>query len=501
MFAPVGVVEDGVLLSDDLGAAVVVDGGVAPSDGPGVDEWAWPDPLGDAWWDSADTGAEPGIEVHPELAALLGAAPGLAVDPRAEAPAELTGWLSAACLAAMVPGAGLAGVLERIDLPSADDELLVETVAAGERLAAWAHLGAALAAGELSHRASMNPLWHQPVPARTCVAGDELAMRLGWSRPAANRLVRDGRALECELLPVADAVRDGLLDTAKLRVLTDRLHDRPDQLSWPVLDQVLPDAATRTPTQLAADVDRALLAIDPLDAAIRLPKAIASRHVCHPRRLPDGMAGLWAVLPATDAARIDGTLEATARAARAAGDPRTLDQLRADTLTDLATGTALLAGARLDPPAGAGLNRPAGGEAAGREMSDPASGIVTDAPLTAASHLDDARLGGAHAFSRQAGPTRWWRRTRRPSRTSRSGRSGRGWWLRRTALRRRIVRRGGPPRASGSPRSASTSPSPCPPSWDWTTSPVRWPASVPSPPSRPALWRPAARGVGSSPTR
>jgi len=223
----------------------------------------------------------------------------------------------------------------------------VETVAAAARQAAFDHLLGALAAGELSRRASMNPLWRQPVPSRTCVAGDELAMRLGWSRPAANRLVRDGRALGAQLLPVADAVRDGLLDLAKLRVLSDRLADRAYQLSWPVLEQVLPQASLRTPTQLAADVDRALLAADPEDAAIRLPKALAARHVCHPRRLPDGMAGLWAVLPATDAARIDGTLEATARAARAAGDPRTLDQLRADTLTDLATGTALLAGTTL----------------------------------------------------------------------------------------------------------------------------------------------------------
>ena len=155
------------------------------------------------------------------------------------------------------------------------------------------------------------------MPTRRGVAGDELAMRLGWSRPAANRLVRDGQALDNELLLVADAVREGQVDTPKLRVLTDRLADRPGQLAWAVQEAVLPSASTRTPSQLAADVDRAILQVEPEDAAIRLPKAIAARHVCHPRRLPDGMAGLWAVLPALDAARIDGTLEATARAARA----------------------------------------------------------------------------------------------------------------------------------------------------------------------------------------
>ena len=334
-------------------AAGGVEGGtlVVPDD-PGVGMWAWlgDDPLGEAWWDPAGEGVEPGREV----------------DREAEVAAP---WLSAACLAVIAPGPGLASVLERVDLACANDQLLVETVAAAQRLAAWAHLTAALAAGELSGRAAMNPDWDRPIPTRTCVAGDELAMRLGWSKPAANRLVRDGQALGNELLLVADAVRDGLIDTSKLRVLIDRLADRPDQLSWPVLEAVLPGAASRTPTQLAADVDRMLLALDPQDAAFRLPAAIARRHVCHPRRLPDGMAGIWAVLPATDAARIEGTLEATARTARAAGDPRTLDQLRADALTALAAGEALLAGTT-----GAGPSRAAG---AGGERCDAGDDAVS----------------------------------------------------------------------------------------------------------------------------
>ncbi len=295
-----------------------------------LERWAWfEDPQADDWW-VGDALAE------------------AAADPAAEREAHSgSPWASAGFLERALPGSGLARLLELAAPDGLDDAALVESAAAWERLAAWAHLGAALSAGELSRRASMNPRWARPVPARTCVAGDELAMRLGWSRPAAARLVRDGRALAAELLPVADAVRAGLLDTPKLRVLTDRLHDRAYQLSWPVLEQVLPEVPLRTPTQLASDVDRALLAGDPEDAAVRLPRALATRHVCHPRRLPDGMAGLWAVLPADDAARVDATLEATARAARALGDQRTLDQLRADVFSGLATGDALLAGAVL----------------------------------------------------------------------------------------------------------------------------------------------------------
>jgi hypothetical protein len=50
------------------------------------------------------------------------------------------------------------------------------------------------------------------------------------------------------------------------------------------------------------------------------------------------MAAMWVVLAAEDATRVDGVLHHTARTAKALGDPRTLDQLRADALRDLVVG-------------------------------------------------------------------------------------------------------------------------------------------------------------------
>ena len=327
----------------EIGSGVTGGAGATGRPPLGAD-WLPVDPLAGAFASDDQWAYEPGPvldELSPEdlLLGLPGSASDEVWSGGARAP-----WESLAGIEDVAPDGMLALVLEQVDITTLDEHLLVETVAAWERLAAWAHLGAALGAAQLSRRASMNPHWNAPAPANTNVAGDELAMRLACSRRAADRLVRDGRALDNELLLVADAVRDGHLNTAQLHVLTDRLHDRPGQLAWAVQEAVLPAAASRTPGQLAADIDRALLAVDPLDAATRLTRAVADRHVCHPRPLPDGMAGLWAVLPATDAVRIDATLEATARTAHALGDSRTLDQLRADTLVDLATGTALLAG-------------------------------------------------------------------------------------------------------------------------------------------------------------
>ena len=285
-------------------------------------------------------------------------------------------WESLAGVEDVPPDGMLALVLEEVDITAVDDHLLVETIAGWQRIAAWAELNAALAAAELSRRESMNPTWNAPAPTNRNVAGDELAMRLAWSRRAAERLVRDGRALENELLATAEAVRQGRIDGARMRVLTDRLHDRPGELAWAVQEQVLPGAATRTPRQLADDVDRALLEVEPLDAADRLARAVAGRHVCHPKRLPDGMAGIWAVLPADRAVRIDTVLEATARTARALGDDRTLDQLRADTLVDLATGQVLAGVAG----GGAGQVLPAGTGVAPGDDVPPVAGSGTGNP-------------------------------------------------------------------------------------------------------------------------
>ena len=249
--------------------------------------------------------------------------------------------VGAAELAERQPGADLAWLLEIADLGAIDDHDLVEVVAAWQRMGAWAAAGAALAAAALADRPSMNPPWPDaagPV-SEANVAGEELAMRLGCSRRQARALVRHGRAFEGALAWTGDALARGEIDATKARIVADALVDVPVAVALAVQDLVLDGAARRTPTQLARDVSRALVEIDPDAAAERYAAARRGRRVDAPRVLPNGMAGIWAVLPATSAVRLDSALGSLARSARTAGDPRTLDELRADLLVDLAVGT------------------------------------------------------------------------------------------------------------------------------------------------------------------
>ncbi len=242
--------------------------------------------------------------------------------------------LDGPALADLAPGPDLAALLETVDLGDVDDFALVEVVAAWRRVGAWAAARAARAAAVLAARESMNPPWPDAAGtvAEVNVAGDELAMRLACSRSAARSLVRAGLAFEGALGPTGEALEAGLIDEGKAGVLVRALADVPEELAWWVQDAVLPGADRRTRRQLASDVERAMIAIDPEAADARAVAATAGRRVSRPQLRPDGMVGLWAVLPAPAGLALSSHLDAVARRARQADDGRTVEQLRADVL-------------------------------------------------------------------------------------------------------------------------------------------------------------------------
>jgi hypothetical protein len=315
-------------------------------------------------------------------------------------------------VASVAPGPELAALLTTLDPAEVTDRGLVELVDGAVRQAAWAYAAAARYAGLLGARDSMNPSWslRAGVPKVDDVTGDELALRLAWSRRAAARLVRHGRAFDRDLADTGAALARGELDAVRAGVVADRLHGLPIPVTLDVQDAVLPRAPRRTATQLVADVERALIAVDPAEAAARRRHTRTGRRVDRPKVLPDGMAGLWSVLPADEATRVHRTLDAAARTARAAGDDRTLDQLRADGLTDLVLHRAcpaaeLVTAVRRDHTADAATAAAGAGPAASPDAHGgvcriqrrrPDAQIVVTVPLSTLMGLDEqpAELAG-----------------------------------------------------------------------------------------------------------
>ncbi|WP_324651530.1 HNH endonuclease signature motif containing protein [Georgenia sp. H159] len=242
-------------------------------------------------------------------------------------------------LATIEPGLLLAAELESIDPRELDEYHLVEAIAGYQRLAAWAHHRMTELTGHLARRPLLNPRGVRPSGEYVVnVAAHELAPRLGISKFAAQRMVDNAHLFATTLEDTGAALQEGRIDNAKASAIARLLKDQPPDVAWEVQQVVLPDAGHQTVTQVEQAVSRAIISIDPHRATARHRQAREKRRVNHPRPLPDGMSAISAVLPATDAAGLDLALEAAARTARAAGDTRTIDQLRADALALLGHG-------------------------------------------------------------------------------------------------------------------------------------------------------------------
>ena len=210
-----------------------------------------------------------------------------------------------------------------------------------ERLASW------VAAGQLGVIAEFARRRPRDYVERGARAGMRIGVIRGCRRSASTRSMRSPRRCGCPARPPVAGCswrwswpggcpappprwRDGVIDVPKARAIVEAVTPLDDRLAAAVEARVLPAAGRRTVGQLRAALAQAVLSVDPAAAEDRHTRATAGREVTI-RPLADGMAGLWALLPADAATAVYTHLDRTARAAPAA-DPRGMDARRADAL-------------------------------------------------------------------------------------------------------------------------------------------------------------------------
>ena len=248
------------------------------------------------------------------------------------------------------PGPELAGVVACIRPDDLDDWHLVEAIRAWDRLACWAAAGQLAAITELARRRPPAPpgdgdpdghqdSGHAGLPSVSEFAVDEVAAALRLSRPAAGARLHLAVELDLRLSGTAAALRAGDIDVPKARAVVEATVPLNSDAARAVQDRVLPRAAGQTVGQLRASLARAVLSADPAGAETRHQRAAADRRVVL-TPLPDGMAELWALLPADGATTVYSAIDTMARRAAAPGDDGGMDARRADALVDLA-GAAL----------------------------------------------------------------------------------------------------------------------------------------------------------------
>ena len=213
---------------------------------------------------------------------------------------------------------------------------LLDVIAGWTRQAAHAEAMVRQWCAVLADRPSMEPLWRSESGTVLDTAADEIGFRLAIGQRSARGLVKEGQALRGVLAEVGEAFSAGLIDSKRARVFVDELEDQSPAVMFAVVDQVLPVAPNLTPTSVRTRIRAVIVQVDPEHAGQREQLAVAKRRVNLPQPIGDGMAFFSAVLPAVEAMTLYQVCEATARAGRADGDGRNLEQLRADALVGLA---------------------------------------------------------------------------------------------------------------------------------------------------------------------
>lgn len=169
-------------------------------------------------------------------------------------------------------------------------------------------------------------------------AADELAAALSWPRWQASRRLADAEALTTRLPATMAALDSGSIAPAT----ADGLCRTTAQVGDPAVVHAVEEKAlgahpaALTSAQIRSRARRAVAELDRHQADRHLRAAKERRVTLVPQ--DDGMAGLWALLPAEDAVAIRDRLTTLARDA-ASDDTRTVDQRRADAFVDLLLGT------------------------------------------------------------------------------------------------------------------------------------------------------------------
>ncbi len=223
--------------------------------------------------------------------------------------------------------ATLVDLVQRDGLGKLDDDQLTGVLQAANRLAAWsAALRIAAASGLAARRETAGresgdwrPFDH---------VDDEVAVALTLTRRSAARLL--DLALELDRLPLTRAaLAAGQIDERRAEVIAEEVAELDDEHAAAVEKLIIGRAPELTSGQLRALVRRAVLSADPKAGRRRKEKALKDARV---EMFPEtsGTAALAGRdLPPAAVLAADKHLTALAQAMKAAGQPGTLDILRA----------------------------------------------------------------------------------------------------------------------------------------------------------------------------
>jgi hypothetical protein len=254
----------------------------------------------------------------PSVAAL----PPTVVDAM-RAPADVAAWATIAA-----PGAHVIGPLAAVDPARVDGCARIDLLVGFERQIAWLQACQQRVLAVLDGEALS---WGGEES--TDFTREQVGAALRLSPGTATDRLAVARLLTDRLPATAERLARGEITYLQAKKLTEAVAVFADDTAAVIEEKVLRRAGEQTLSQFTATLRRAVLAADPRSAEQRHADALDDRRVVLTPQ-DDGMAQLWALLPAEGAALIGCVLDSLA-GATSAGEVRSADQRRADAVVDV----------------------------------------------------------------------------------------------------------------------------------------------------------------------
>jgi hypothetical protein len=233
---------------------------------------------------------------------------------------------TAAYLAMTAPGPDAAGPLAALDPGRFTQSGRVDALVAIERQMAWlAGLQQRMLATMIANDGGghSGDQWVR----------EDVACALRLSAITAQRRIAVAQTLVDSLPGTLALLESGAISYLHAMNLAEAVYPLDAETAATVEERVLARAAEQTLSQFKTSVRRAVASAAPARTELQRDEAMAERRVCVTPR-DDGMAELWALLPAEGAAALRAAVDALA-SATPDDDPRSADQRRADALVDL----------------------------------------------------------------------------------------------------------------------------------------------------------------------
>ncbi len=238
-----------------------------------------------------------------------------------------------AAVAVAAPGASPVAVLAAIAPERLDLDGCVDALVALERQVAWLQ---GVQQAVLARVERLTPdCSSRRAQTRRNAAREHVGCALRLAPMTAAERLSVATALTRRLPATLAALQAGRITYWHARALVDGVADLDADLTRLVEETVLARADRDSVGEFRATVRRAVLTVDMPGARERQERALGDRRVTV-RPAEDGMATLWALLPADGAATITAAIDALAmNTGTGDTDGRTVEQRRADALVEL----------------------------------------------------------------------------------------------------------------------------------------------------------------------